>query len=213
MTIHKEGYRSIAISFVALVLLGWLLWKLWFIVFIIPAAVVFWLFIIRFFRMPYRTKHIDNQAIFAPCDGRIVIIDKVFEPEYLKTECIQISVFMSPNNVHANWYPVSGEVKYMKYHKGKYLVAWHPKSSVLNERTTVVINTGAKLVLMRQIAGFVARRIVCYAKSNDAAVQNTEMGFIKFGSRVDVYLPHDVKINVEIGEKVVGTQSILAYFT
>jgi phosphatidylserine decarboxylase len=212
MTIHKEGYRTIAIVFGVLLVLCWLLWTLRFFVVAAVAAVFFWLFIIRFFRMPYRPQHIDAQAIFSPCDGRIVIIDKVFEPEYLKTECLQISVFMSPNNVHANWYPISGVVEYMRYHKGKYLVAWHPKSSTLNERTSVVIADGSRRVLMRQIAGFVARRIVCYVRAGARVEQNTQMGFIKFGSRVDVFLPLDVKINVQIGQKVIGTQTILAYF-
>jgi phosphatidylserine decarboxylase len=160
--------------------------------------------------MPYRPQHRDAQAIFAPCDGRIVIIDKVFAPECLQAECLQISVFMSPNNVHANWYPISGIVEFAKHHHGKYLVAWHPKSSTLNERTSVLINNGEKRVLMRQIAGYVARRIVCYAATGARAEQNTQMGFIKFGSRVDIFLPLDVKVNVQIGDKVVGSQSVLA---
>jgi phosphatidylserine decarboxylase len=210
MTIHKEGYRTIAITFVALTIVCCLLYAFRFFIAVILAAFLFWLFIIRFFRMPYRPKHSDPQAIFAPCDGRIVIIDKVFEPECLHAECLQISVFMSPNNVHANWYPISGIVEYAKHHHGKYLVAWHPKSSTLNERTSVLINNGTKRVLMRQIAGYVARRIVCYSQTGAQAEQNTQMGFIKFGSRVDVFLPLDVKVNVQIGDKVVGSQSILA---
>ena len=162
--------------------------------------------------MPYRPRHTDPQAIFAPCDGRIVQINRVFEPEYLKTDCLQISIFMSPNNVHVNWYPIAGVVEYMKYHKGKYLVAWHPKSSELNERTTIVINNGTHRALVRQIAGFVARRIVCYAKAGAQAEQNTQLGFIKFGSRIDVFLPLSVKVNVQIEQKVVGSQTILACF-
>jgi phosphatidylserine decarboxylase len=215
MKIHKEGFRTIIITFAALAIIcGFLyvLYALRFFIIAVVAAFLFWLYIMRFFRMPYRPQRSNPQAVFSPCDGRIVIIDKVFEPEYLKEEVLQISVFMSPNNVHANWYPVSGIVEYMKYHKGKYLVAWHPKSSTLNERTTVVINSNGGRVLVRQIAGFVARRIVCYAKAGAQAQQNTQFGFIKFGSRVDVFLPLNVTVNVQMGQKVVGSQSILAYF-
>lgn len=214
MTIHKEGYRTIAIVFIMLatVCCVLFLYTIRFFILFILLAIAFWLFIIRFFRMPYRPKHADANAVFSPCDGRVVIIDKVYEPECLKADALQISVFMSPNNVHVNWYPISGFVELARHHQGKYLVAWHPKSSTLNERTSVLINNGARRVLMRQIAGFVARRIVCYAKASARAEQNTQMGFIKFGSRVDIFLPLDVKVNVQIGQKVVGSQTVMAYF-
>ncbi|GHT17165.1 phosphatidylserine decarboxylase [Bacteroidia bacterium] len=214
MTIHKEGYTTIAVVFAALAAIVVAVFAAYganvFTGAFTLAAFVFWLFIVRFFRMPKRKKLSDAQSIFSPCDGKVVVIEKTFEPEYLQRECLQISVFMSPNNVHANWYPVSGEVVFAKHHQGKYLVAWHPKASTKNERTTVVINTGTANVLVRQIAGYVARRIVCYAKAGDKAEQNTQVGFIKFGSRVDVFLPLDVKVNVQIGDKVTGSQTVLA---
>ena len=176
------------------------------------AAFAFWCWIVRFFRVPNRPKQSDSTAIYAPCDGKVVIIEEAYEPEYLKEKCRQISIFMSPNNVHVNLYPVSGTVEYQKYHPGKYLVAWHPKSSTLNERTTVVVNTGAHKVLFRQIAGAVARRIVCYAKQGDVAEQNTEMGFIKFGSRVDVFIPLTAKVEAVMNQKTRGGQTIIAKF-
>ncbi len=176
------------------------------------AAFIFWCWIIRFFRIPTRPLQHDDSAIYAPCDGKVVVIEEVFEPEYLNERCRQISIFMSPNNVHVNLYPVSGEVEYQKYHPGKFLVAWHPKSSTDNERTTVVVNTGTAKILFRQIAGAVARRIVCYAKKGDRAVQNKEMGFIKFGSRVDVFIPLSAKVEVVLEQKTQGGQTILARF-
>ena len=140
----------------------------------------------------------------------MVAIGEVFEPEYLNASCRQVSIFMSPNNVHVNLYPVSGVVEYAMYHPGKYLVAWHPKSSTKNERTTVVINTGRHKILCRQIAGAVARRIVCYARQGAEVEQNAQMGFIKFGSRVDVFVPLSAEVKVVLGQKVFGSQTILA---
>ncbi len=169
------------------------------------------LFIGFFFRKPLRVlPEKQENVIYAPCDGKVVIVGEVDEPEYFKSKCLQIAVFMSPFNVHINWYPISGKIDYYKYHPGKYLVAWHPKSSTKNERTTIVINTGQEKILVRQIAGAVARRIVCYAKNHDTAEQNSELGFIKFGSRMDIFLPLSAKSVVKVGDKVVGTQTILA---
>jgi phosphatidylserine decarboxylase len=216
MTIHKEGTATITVAFLALSALcavtfysfgaGAVLCAT------LAACGVLFGFIVRFFRIPSRPKLRDAQAIFAPCDGKVVAISEVFEPEYLKDNCRQVSIFMSPNNVHVNLYPVSGVVEYAAYHPGKYLVAWHPKSSTKNERTTVVVNAGKHKVLCRQIAGAVARRIVCYAVQGAEVEQNAQMGFIKFGSRVDVFLPLSAEVSVVLGQKVCGSQTILAKF-
>ena len=212
--IHKEGLGAIVVSFVflAVVMLfasylhvnSWI----WDTLFVLCVAT--WFMVIRFFRYPFRTQIVDDSVVFSPCDGEVVVIEEVYEPEYLKTQCLQVSVFMSPLNVHANWYPVSGEVEYVKYHPGKYLVAWHPKSSCENERTTVVVSNDKGKFLFRQVAGAMARRIVCYAHKDLQVEQNTELGFIKFGSRVDVYLPLGSKIQVALGQKVVGKVTHIA---
>jgi phosphatidylserine decarboxylase len=168
-------------------------------------------FLVSFFRKPDRTVAEINAAnILSPCDGKVVVIEKVTENEFLKEECIQVSIFMSPLNVHINWYPTNGDVIYSKYHPGKYLVAWHPKASLENERTSVCLGFSGKKILIRQIAGALARRIVCYAKEGDAAKQGQEMGFIKFGSRVDLYLPLDAQIEVKPGDVVSGNRSVIA---
>ena len=167
--------------------------------------------VMLFFREPVnRPVSRDDDTVFSSADGTVVAIEEVFESEYLKTNCIQLSVFMSLTNIHANWYPVGGNVVYTNHQQGKFLVAWHPKSSELNERTTTVIDTGFEQILFRQIAGFVARRIVNYAKVGDAAVQNQKYGFIKFGSRIDIFLPLDAQILVSLGDKVRAGQSPLA---
>jgi len=169
--------------------------------------------IVWFFRMPTRNVIEKDGHIMCPSDGKIVVIEKTQEQEYFKDERIQISIFMSPLNVHAQWYPFSGLIKYVKYHKGKYLVAWHPKSSELNERNSIVIeNNAGQSVLVRQIAGAVARRIVGYAKTSQKVKINEELGFIKFGSRIDVFLPTQAEVLVKLDEKVVGNQTILAKF-
>ncbi|GHS86248.1 phosphatidylserine decarboxylase [Bacteroidia bacterium] len=169
-------------------------------------AVIVW-----FFRMPTRQFTYNEQGIMCPADGRVVIIQTVEEPEYFKDKRQQISVFMSPLNIHVNRYPISGIVRFFRYHEGKYLVAWHPKSSVLNERTTVVIDTPeGNTLLVRQIAGAVARRIVCYANTEDSVQQNQELGFIKFGSRVDIFLPLSAKIKVKVDDVVFGGQTVIA---
>ena len=177
----------------------------------ISGSLIFLIFL-QFFRSPKRNWVISSRSIVCPADGRVVAIEEVEEPEYFNGEKrIQISVFMSPLNVHLNRYPISGKIAYAKYHPGEFLVAWHPKSSTQNERNTVVIETEfGPTVLIRQIAGFVARRIVWYCNQGDEVKQGDELGFIKFGSRVDLFLPLDAKIKVELEEKVKGGISVLA---
>ena len=216
LKIHCEGYTIIAVVFIGLFILNsvlyWLMASHRSLFWIFPIlSVVFLSVVIWFFRNPVRPLTPDPARIYAPADGKVVIIEKVYEPEYFKDERIQVSIFMSPLNVHVNRYPVSGEIVFYKYHPGDYLVAWHPKSSTLNERTTVVIETeGGRQVLVRQIAGAVARRIVCYSKVGGRAVQGQDLGFIKFGSRVDLFLPLDTPINVEIGQKVEGNITVIS---
>ena len=169
------------------------------------------LFVLYFFRMPKREFTYNDRQVISPCDGKIVIVEEVEEPEYFQGKRLQVSVFMSPLNVHVNRYPINGKVKFYRYHRGKYLVAWHPKSSTLNERTTIVLeHENKKKVLVRQIAGAVARRIVCYSQEGKAICQNSELGFIKFGSRVDLFLPLDTKILVDINQIVKGGQTAIA---
>ena len=215
MFLHKEGFATIFIASIVLVGINWLGDKF------IPSAIIknilvilslaVFIIVLQFFRNPSRKLTQDANAIIAPADGKVVVIEKVFEKEFLNTECMQISIFMSPLNVHVNRNPVGGIVKYFKYHPGKYLVAWHPKSSELNERTTTVIETekGDK-ILFRQIAGALARRICWYVKEGQPVKQGQEMGFIKFGSRVDVFIPLNATINVKIDEKTSGGQTIIA---
>lgn len=173
--------------------------------------VVIYILVLQFFRNPARYTEIEELNVIAPADGKVVIIEEVEEPEFFKDKRIQVSIFMSPVNVHVNRYPISGKVTYAKHHQGKYLVAWHPKSSTLNERTTVVVD-GPKTgpVLYRQIAGAVARRIVMYAKEGMPVVQGTDSGFIKFGSRLDLFLPLDAEIKVNIDDKPRGGETVIA---
>jgi phosphatidylserine decarboxylase len=216
MTIHKEGYTSIALCVLFIFVvnaviqfyypdahtLRWIVYILSFALFII---------ILQFFRSPHFHINIDETQVLCPADGKVVVIEETDEPEFLKDRRIQISVFMSPINVHVNRNPIAGVVKYFKYHPGKYLVAWHPKSSTENERTTVVIENKKGIpVLFRQIAGAMARRIVWYVKEGDKVDQGAQFGFIKFGSRVDVFLPLGTKINVGLGEVVKGGRTVLA---
>jgi phosphatidylserine decarboxylase len=216
MTFHKEGYTSMALCILFIFVLNA------FIQFYFPTAFfVKWLIyilslalfvtILQFFRSPAITITKDETQVLCPADGKVVVIEEADETEYLKDKRLQISVFMSPINVHINRNPISGVVKYFKYHPGKYLVAWHPKSSTENERTTVVTETSTGIpVLFRQIAGALARRIVWYVKEGDVVEQGDEFGFIKFGSRVDIFLPLGTKINVELGEVVKGGKTVLA---
>ncbi|MGZ3777211.1 MAG: phosphatidylserine decarboxylase family protein [Mucilaginibacter sp.] len=216
MTIHKEGYTSLALC-VLLIFVSNALIQFYYpsahtlkwIVYILSGAL--FLIILQFFRSPKFHIDVDEKNVLCPADGKVVVIEETDETEYLKDRRIQISVFMSPINVHVNRNPISGVVSYFKYHKGKYLVAWHPKSSTENERTTVVIeNSKGVSVLFRQIAGAMARRIVWYVKEGDKVEQGQQFGFIKFGSRVDVFLPLGTKINVGIGEVVKGGRTVLA---
>jgi phosphatidylserine decarboxylase len=216
MTIHKEGYTSIALC-VLLIFVSNALIQFYYpsahtlkwIVYILSGAL--FLIILQFFRSPSFHIHVDEKNVLCPADGKVVVIEETDETEYLKDRRIQISVFMSPINVHVNRNPISGIVKYFRYHPGKYLVAWHPKSSTENERTTIVIeNTAGVSVLFRQIAGAMARRIVWYVKEGDQVEQGKQFGFIKFGSRVDVFLPLGTKVNVGIGEVVKGGRTVLA---
>jgi phosphatidylserine decarboxylase len=169
--------------------------------------------VLQFFRNPKRNTVANAAHVIAPADGKVVVIEEVEEPEYFKGKRIQVSVFMSPFNVHVNRYPVAGTVQYVKYHPGLYLVAWHPKSSTDNERSTVVVKTDAgQEVLFRQIAGALARRIVYYAREGDKATQGGEFGFIKFGSRVDIFLPVGTKIDVALNQVVRGGETVIASF-
>ncbi len=184
------------------VILKWIIYTLSFLLFVI---------ILQFFRSPSFAITTHNQHVICPADGKVVVIEEVDEPEFLKDKRIQISVFMSPVNVHVNRNPIAGIVKYFKYHPGKYLVAWHPKSSTENERTTIAIeNESGVTVLFRQIAGALARRIVWYVKEGQEVEQGAQFGFIKFGSRVDIFLPLGTKVNVNLGDKVKGGRTILA---
>jgi len=216
MTIHKEGYSSIALCILFIFVLNA------FIQFFFPDyTVVRWIFyilsfalfviILQFFRSPKITITKDERSVLCPADGKVVVIEETTETEFFKDKRIQLSVFMSPINVHINRNPISGVVKYFKYHPGKYLVAWHPKSSTENERTTVVTENSTGIqILFRQIAGALARRIVWYVKEGDVVEQGDQFGFIKFGSRVDVFLPLGTRINVNIGDVVKGGHTVLA---
>jgi phosphatidylserine decarboxylase len=206
---HREGQQILVIALISIIAIN--LASVNFIenktiqYIIFGATFILFFLVAQFFRNPKRHYKRSNNTAFSPVDGKVVVIEKVFENEILKQECYQISIFMSPINVHVTRYPLTGEIFYSKYHKGKYLVAWHPKSSEENERTTVGLNTEIfGEIAYRQIAGAVARRIVNYAQKNEKAIQCADSGFIKFGSRVDVFLPLDAKINVEINQKVKG---------
>jgi phosphatidylserine decarboxylase len=217
MQMHKEGNATFRWYFIITILLNSTIW------YINGTTMLFWtvlaislLFLIPlliFFRNPERTvETLDNNLIYSPCDGKVVTIEEVDENEYFKDKRIQVSIFMSPLNVHVNRNPIGGEVKYSEYHPGKYLVAWHPKSSTENERTTVVLSNGKNEVLFRQIAGALARRIVNYLKVGQKVSQGEDMGFIKFGSRVDVFLPLNAKINVKMGDIANGNETVIAEF-
>lgn len=215
MKLHREGYKIVLVS--TLILGGILLGiseigaPQWVVALVGVPLLVLFVLIIRFFRNPPRFADQTKNGVVAPCDGKVVVIEEVYEPEYFKEKRIQISIFMSPLNVHVNRNPISGIVRYMKYHPGKYLVAWHPKSSTENERTTTVIGTeNGQDVLFRQIAGAVARRIRWYIKEGDNATKGNEMGFIKFGSRVDVYVPIGSEIKVQLEQKVSAADTLLA---
>jgi phosphatidylserine decarboxylase len=213
LRIHKEGFMMLlgtlcilavingVIMWLAPSVLGWSL---------LVSLIIFGL-VLQFFRNPKREIPLyDNNIVYAPCDGKLVVIEEVVETEYFKDRRLQLSIFMSPLNVHVNRNPIGGIIKYFRYHEGKYLVAWHPKSSTENERTTVVITNGKAEILFRQIAGAVAKRIIAYVKEGDLVKQGDDMGFIKFGSRVDVFLPLDASLEVKLEDTIKGNQTILA---
>jgi phosphatidylserine decarboxylase len=215
--IHHEGYRILIGTLLVLAVLNIVLFRYvsvdWVNYLVLFGSIVLFGLFLQFFRNPSRTIEQHENHIIAPADGKIVVIEEVEEPEYFKDKRRQISIFMSPFNVHVNRNPIGGTFSYFKYHPGEYLVAWHPKSSTLNERTTAVIkHSSGKEILFRQIAGAVARRIRYYVQAGDSADQGLEMGFIKFGSRVDVFVPMDAKIQVEMNQKSVGGKTILATF-
>ena len=218
MRINKEGYKIIGVSGVVCLLIWWVFYRLLesdaSVVLLWSGTVfllLFWFFIVAFFREPRRVRIHDADLVFAPCDGRVVVTENVQETEYLGREMLQISIFMSITNIHMNWVPVGGVVEYFKYHPGRFLVAWHPKSSTENERTTTVVRMpSGQQILFRQIAGLIARRIISYMKVGHAVEQNSVCGFIKFGSRVDVLIPADSELLVEIGDPVVGSQTPIA---
>ncbi|MDO4735569.1 MAG: phosphatidylserine decarboxylase family protein [Bacteroidia bacterium] len=215
MKIHKEGYNIIAVAFIvfAAIILGCHYILEWCLAAKIIAgiATLLFFFVIRFFRTPKRVSVIDPSLVIAPCDGKVVQIKEVVENEYLQTKCIQVSVFMSIFNVHVNYYPVGGKILYSKHHQGAYIVASYPKASELNERTSIAVETtGGKRILFRQIAGYIARRIVCYAEVGTQANQCSQVGFIKFGSRMDLFLPPDTEINVKMGENVRACETVIA---
>lgn len=215
---HKEGHKIILISFILTVISFLLIDNFitetdWLRTVLMLLILVFLILILQFFRNPKRLTSKNDHHIVSPVDGKVVVIEEVYEKEYLKKQCIQLSVFMSPINVHVTRYPTSGDITFSKYHPGKYLVAWHPKASEENERTTVVVkNKIFGDVLFRQIAGALAKRIVNYAKEGEIAKQGEDSGFIKFGSRVDIYIPLDSKIKVKINDKVRGGESVLASY-
>ena len=218
MRINKEGYKIIGVSGVVCLLIWWVFYRLLesdaSVVLLWSGTVfllLFWFFIVAFFREPRRVRIHDADLVFAPCDGRVVVTENVQETEYLGREMLQISIFMSITNIHMNWVPVGGVVEYFKYHPGRFLVAWHPKSSTENERTTTVVRMpSGQQILFRQIAGLIARRIISYMKVGHAVEQNSVCGFIKFGSRVDVLVPKDSELLVEIGDPVVGSLTPIA---
>ena len=215
MYIHREGFPTLSIVALALVLInfgGYCAWcdETLFQILLASASVLFFLAVASFFRNPKRKLVKNDALVISPCDGKVVVIEETNETEFFNDRRIQISIFMSPANVHINRNPIGGKVEYVKYHPGKYLVAWHPKSSTENERNTVVINNGNEKILFRQIAGKMARKIVCYLKSGDSVLQSHEMGFIKFGSRVDVFLPLNAELKVKLQQTVKGGESILA---
>lgn len=215
MYLHKEGRIHILIATAVFLILSislkllipdsiiWLYWILMVIFFLL------WFWVLWFFRIPNRTYTKGKDLVIAPADGKVVVIEEVFEPEYFKDQRLQVSIFMSPLNVHVNRSPITGRVKYAKYHPGKYLVAWHPKSSTENERTSIVIENQHQAILLRQVAGAMARRICYYVKEGNTIEQNAEFGFIKFGSRVDLFFPIGTKVEVTIGQIVQGGVTIL----
>jgi len=215
MKLHKEGNATLTIEILVFSLLNYLAYSNAheYVAFFTTAITAFLFFMtLNFFRIPKRKFERKEGIVYAPCDGKVVVIEETEETEYYKDKRIQVSIFMSPLNVHNQVYPISGNVKYTKYHPGKFLVAWHPKASTDNERSTVVVENEKITILFRQIAGAVARRIMTYSKKNDFAKVAEEFGFIKFGSRVDLFFPIGTNINTQLEEKVTGGQSVIASY-
>lgn len=216
MTIHREGYKTIALTILTAAFINILM--LWFFAAVAMVLCLFILFItlsisfltVYFFRIPGRALTLDDRCIIAPADGKVVVIEEMTDVEYFKEKRLQVSIFMSPLNVHVNRNPMSGDVLYSQYHPGKFLVAWHPKSSTENERHSVVIRRGTLEILVKQIAGALAKRIVNYLEPGMRVVQGEELGFIKFGSRVDILLPPGTQVNVSLNEHVKGGVTVIA---
>lgn len=217
MTIHKEGYGIITVALIIIAAFNILMYTIlgsgMLLNTILIATSIFFMLIVSFFRFPKRIPVTGDNLIIAPADGKVVVIEETEELEYFKDKRLQVSIFMSPLNVHINWYPVKGLIKYFRHHSGLFLKAWLPKSSTENERTTIVIEKDENTtILMRQIAGAVARRIVAYAKEGETVEQCQQEGFIKFGSRIDLYLPIGTQIDVKLNQKVTGSQTIIGKF-
>jgi len=218
MSIHKEGYKILGFGFATLLVLNIIINIFWGDIEILKwgfliLSFMLYLFLLFFFRWPERAIEPTHGLVYAPADGKVVVIEETEEKEYFKDTRLQVSIFMSPFNVHSNRYPVSGKIKYVRYHPGSYMVAWHPKSSELNERSSIVIETAEGTeILVRQIAGAVARRIVTYAKEDLKVKQGDELGFIKFGSRVDIFLPVGTEIEIPILQQVRANKDIIAKF-
>ena len=218
MVIHREGYRILIILFILLVLINLALFSVhhgtgWFFYGLLASSIIFYLLVVYFFRKPKRNFTPDDNKIFSPADGTVVAIEEVMEDLYYHEKRLQVSIFMSPLNVHVNYYPISGIVDYVNHEQGFHWVAWHPKSSKENERTSIVIkHKNGNDIMVRQIAGAVARRIVTYSKVEKAVKQGDQLGFIKFGSRVDVFLPLNTNLNIKLDDKVKGNNTILADF-
>jgi len=216
MSIHREGYKILIYGFLLLLILNILVVTVWseFVLFkwtFLILSLLLYLFILFFFRLPSRNLEPDHDLVYSPADGKVVVIEETVENEYFKDTRLQVSIFMSPFNMHSNRYPVSGTIKYVRYHKGNNIVAWHPKSSELNERSTIVIETpDGQEILVRQIAGAVARRIKTYARTGHPVKQGDELGFIKFGSRVDLFLPRGTELEVPILQHVRANKSVIA---
>ncbi len=215
MTLSKEG-RTIMLSAaaiaVAVTAVAFMFMPLYLSWAVAVLAVIFILFIVRFFRLPAEMRLSDDDKVFSPAYGKVVVVERTYEEEYFKCDMMQVSVFMSIWDIHANWFPVGGIVRYFRHHHGKYMVAWHPKSSTDNERTTTVIESEHATVMFRQVAGILAKRIVSYAEEGHRYAQNERCGFIKFGSRLDIFLPLSAEITVRIGDKVEGARSVIARF-
>ena len=215
MNLHREGYKILRNEILIFLMVNYITYwysEILFWYFTLPISVFLFVMSVYFFRVPERNFERKEGSIYAPCDGKVVVIEETKESEFYKDKRLQISIFMSPLNVHNNVYPIGGKVTYTKYHPGKFLVAWHPKTSTDNERNTIVVENDKISVLFRQIAGIVARRIISYPNVGDSATTSDEFGFIKFGSRVDVLLPIGTKVTTKLNQKVEGGITVIAAY-